>query len=416
MTQQKKKRKFLLVLPLLALPFICIFYFALKGNNKNSTNKVTESSSLFNVKMPVANLQQKEKNKLEIYMEAKKDSIERLKTLKKDPYENNSYNPAPPEAFMPPSSPDFKAKSKSVKISSSFGLDPNERKVNERLDKLYKELNKPSDPEEKGFLAPEQSGNYSQEISQLEKMVQSLSDTGTASDPEMKQLETLLDKLLDVQHPDRVKERNEKQTASNKKTVFDLTTKPSNEVGQLYSDSTEPSLLIQDNGFYGLQEDISFTSEKDNTTILAVAHEDQTIHDGSTIRFRLLQDVFVGSNYIPKGNFISGKCGLSGERVNVQLKEITYKNIIYPISLTVYDIDGLTGINVPGAISRDVAKTGFDQAIQGMDIFNANPSIAAQAAATGVQTAKSLLSKKIKRVQVTIKAGHKVLLKITTSK
>jgi Protein of unknown function (DUF3714). len=49
--------------------------------------------------------------------------------------------------------------------------------------------------------------------------------------------------------------------------------------------------------------------------------------------------------------------------------------------------------------------------LQNIDASVLDPSLAAQAANTGIQAAKSLLSKKAKIVRVTLKAGYKVLLK-----
>jgi len=40
-----------------------------------------------------------------------------------------------------------------------------------------------------------------------------------------------------------------------------------------------------------------------------------------------------------------------------------------------------------------------------------DPSFKAQAAATGINAAKSLLSKKVKQVKVIVKAGYRLMLK-----
>jgi hypothetical protein len=40
-----------------------------------------------------------------------------------------------------------------------------------------------------------------------------------------------------------------------------------------------------------------------------------------------------------------------------------------------------------------------------------DPSLKAQAASEGIRAAKSLLSKKVKQVKVTLKAGYQVLLR-----
>src|SRR5206468_3805783 len=105
---------------------------------------------------------------------------------------------------------------------------------------------------------------------------------------------------------------------------------------------------------------------------------------------------------IPANNFIYGTCNVNNERLHVQLTSAVANNEIYPIALKVFDIDGLEGIFVPGAITRDVAKEGISQGIGGMGIGSLDPSLGAQAAAAGIQTAKSLLSRKVKAVVVTV--------------
>lgn len=74
-------------------------------------------------------------------------------------------------------------------------------------------------------------------------------------------------------------------------------------------------------------------------------------------------------------------------------------------------MDGLAGIHIPGAITRDVAKQSADNSLQMMELTTLDPSLKAQATAAGINTAKSLLSRKVKLVKVMVKAGYKVLLK-----
>jgi conjugative transposon TraM protein len=147
-------------------------------------------------------------------------------------------------------------------------------------------------------------------------------------------------------------------------------------------------------------------------TVMAVIHENQKLQDGQTIKFRLLQNIYVKNSLIPKGSFVFGRCRLSEGRVNVAIPEITYNNSVYPVQLTVYDqTDGMEGINVQGNITEEVSKDGMDQLIQQMQYNTMTSSLGVQAATSGIQTAKNLLSKKIKRQTVNLKAGHIVLLK-----
>lgn len=84
---------------------------------------------------------------------------------------------------------------------------------------------------------------------------------------------------------------------------------------------------------------------------------------------------------------------------------------MYPVELSVLDMDGMDGIYIPGAITRDVARQLADHAIQNLGLTNLNPSIGVQAASAGIEAAKTLFNKKVKLIKVTVKAGYHVLLR-----
>jgi conjugative transposon TraM protein len=125
----------------------------------------------------------------------------------------------------------------------------------------------------------------------------------------------------------------------------------------------------------------------------------------------LLNDIYINGSIIPKGNFVFGIASLNGERLEAGINSIRYNNSLYPVKLEVYDMDGLAGIYIPGAITRDVAKQSVDNNLQLMELSTMDPSLKAQAAAAGIGAAKSLLSKKVKQIKVVVKAGYRVLLK-----
>jgi len=145
--------------------------------------------------------------------------------------------------------------------------------------------------------------------------------------------------------------------------------------------------------------------------IPAVIHETQTIVSGSTVKLRLLNEVNIAGRLVPKDNFIYGIASLNGERLTITIKDIRCDNAILPVSLSAYDMDGIEGIYIPGAISRDVARQSADNSLQQIGLNDLDPSIGMQAASAGVQAVKTILSKKIKLVKVTVKAGYKILLK-----
>lgn len=132
--------------------------------------------------------------------------------------------------------------------------------------------------------------------------------------------------------------------------------------------------------------------------------------NGSTVKLRLGNPIFINGILIPKDHFLFGVTSLKGERLTIKINSLRYTNSIFPVDLSVYDMDGLEGIYMPGAINRDVAKSSADRSIQTLGVTSLDDSWGAQAAGMGIETAKNLLSKKVKLVKVVVKAGYKVLI------
>ena len=161
--------------------------------------------------------------------------------------------------------------------------------------------------------------------------------------------------------------------------------------------------------FYGLNSHKTIDKTA-NKAVAAVVSETETLVSGATAKLRLTEDIMVNGLLIPQGTFVYGSCQLQGERLTISIRDIRYRDYILPVAMTVYDLDGLSGIKIPGAITRDAIKEGMDQGIQGMNILSMDPSIGAQAATAGIQATKSLLSRKARLVKCTVKAGYPVLL------
>jgi len=408
-----KKQKILVLLPVLVIGIAGLIFFAVNiGKKKTPETAPTTTKSAFNSKFPSPDLPVKEKNKLEIYMEAAKDSARKKAEWEKDPNSKRFYDPAPQAMTTP-------VKARSVTrsdVTRTPGLsaeiaDPNVNKVNDRIQKLYAALNQSGSGQKQPKIASEAPTDLpasNPETQRLERLLEKSRTPDTAIDPNLARVEKVLDKVLEIQHPERAKERSISDTTAAKPTVYAVTT---NEKG---ATETEGSYIEAEesgpNAFYGLEQELENDTEKSSSTIQAEVQETQTLQNGSTIKLRLLQDIFVAGHRIAANNFIYGTCTVNSERLHVQLSSAVCDNEIYPIALKVYDIDGLEGIFVPGAITRDVTKEGISQGIGGMGITSLDPSLGAQAAAAGIETAKTLLSKKIKAVVVTVKAGHRVLL------
>ncbi|OQP65477.1 hypothetical protein A3860_17590 [Niastella vici] len=403
---RKRKGLILVSLFILAVAFSSAL-IVLRQIPRRSDDK-SDSLRAFNTKLPDANLKESGRNKLEIYMQAEKDSAKLKELQQKDASGKKWFDPAPPQNDDQVFADEFPPKNSTIQPHSSTKkfTDANERKVNDRLEKLYAAINTSGNGQSMGTPINTSSdiNKYDNNIAQLETLLQQVQRPSSDTNPEMKQIEAVLNKVLEIQHP----ERASNQLINN-----------ANRSGTIYSVSTSDNVTYDDsvtqrlagNSFFGLENETDISQPEDLSTISAVVHQDQLLQNASIIKLRLIQDIFIKGTRIPAGTFIFGQCSLGDQRLEIRFNSIAYNNIIYPIQLTAFDTDGNEGIYIPGAIGRDEAKNGVDRAIQQMQLATLNPGIGAQAASAGIQAAQSFLSKKVKRVQVTVKAGHRVLLK-----
>lgn len=406
-----RQRKMMLVLPVLVLPFVTMAFWALGGDKGDGSNNISANNSGLNLQLPNANLKDdKNADKLSFYNEADADSLKREELLRNDPYYKDSILSKQDAlltdtSFQISSSPLYSGLNQSPYNKSA---DASEQKIYQKINEINKQLNQ-ADTETRfsNYTNQTAGGNeqFSTEVDRLQDMMQQMNGSPDA-DPEMDQLNGTLEKILDIQHPDRVKEKLKEKSLKNKEQVFIMSKQPvKNNISLL---DTNKNKKPAENKFYGVEED---KDSDEQNTVEAVVHQTQTLVNGAIVKMRLLNDIYLSGSLIPKGNFVFGTAELNDERLEININSIRNNNSLFTVKLEVYDMDGLPGIYIPGAISRDVAKQSADNSLQLMELTSMDPSFKAQAAATGINAAKSLLSKKVKQVKVLVKAGYKVLLR-----
>ncbi len=393
-----RKGRRMLVLPLLVIPFLTLGFYAIGGGKrKGNLEKKTDNGGL-NLSLPNAS-QREEKlmDKLGFYDQAKRDSAKKAEWMKSDPYyKKPATEPVTAELEQLTASAASKYNQRLKVSPNEAGQVKPEDQVLQRLSLLQKELKKNSTSADRGandYGYPRSRPELSDDVEKLEALMNRMGH-GHEEDPEIKQLSAVMDKILDVQHPARVKER--------------LKDKATQEAAKVVAVSAHPPGDSIPKGFYGLEPG---DAGKTSNAIEAVVNENQVLVNGAVIKLRLLQDVYAGGQQIPAGTFLFGVAGLNGERLEVEIQSIRSGNSLFPVKLEVYAMDGLPGIHIPGAITRDVAKQSADNSLQMMELASMDPSLKAQAATAGINTAKALFSRKVKGVRVTVKAGYKVMLK-----
>lgn len=166
---------------------------------------------------------------------------------------------------------------------------------------------------------------------------------------------------------------------------------------------------------YGFVTAVGSGYEMGNNTIRAAISQDQTITAGDRVMMRLLEPLQAGNLTIPRNYQIAGVARLQNDRVDILIESIEYAGSIIPVSMKVYDTDGMPGIYCPGSVELDALKEGAATIGSGLGTSISFTHSAGQQAAMdltrGVMNgASGYLSKKLRTVKVTLKSNYEVLL------
>lgn len=120
----------------------------------------------------------------------------------------------------------------------------------------------------------------------------------------------------------------------------------------------------------------SISKNKEDAFIKAVIDENVNKgYLGSRIRFRILEDIFVGKHRIPKGSLLYGQIsGFETQRVKLNIVSILNNGEILPINLSIYDVDGIQGLYVPQSIFREMMRELGTNSIQGTSMDRSGES------------------------------------------
>lgn len=196
--------------------------------------------------------------------------------------------------------------------------------------------------------------------------------------------------------------------------VFPVSEQVVSALAQPMSDSTFRSEYVKERN-YIFHTAIGTAPLTEKNTISACVHTRQTVTDGQTVRFRLLEPMLVSGKEIPRNTSVVGVAKIQGERLNVLISSLEYHGNIIPVELAVYDTDGQAGIFIPGSMERSAAK----EIVAGMGTSagssmnfstDAGAQLAADLGKGLIQGTSQYFSKKMRTVKVHLKAGYRVFL------
>lgn len=337
----RDKRKVLLVLPLLILPFAALAFYALDGGRGASS--IPNKPVGINSALPDAAFsKEKPTDKMGIYNLGGKDSAD--------------------------------AESSGLdQIASRLGFqsqiknDP-AAEIDQKLKQLNEQINSPVAGQPAGSIKSRSVivPGMGADVDRLEQLMVGMQGKG-GEDPEMRQLSGMLEKVLDIQHPQRVRDA--------------------------YLDQ------------------VNRAPEERFAAIPAIIADKQTLVQGAVLKLILTDTISLGGVRFPKGHEVFGLCNLTNQRLLVDIKTIRMGNNIIPVDLSLYSLDGIRGIEAPDAIVNSAISGGADDAVRSLQLLSMDQSVGVQVASAGIDAAKGLFSKKVRRVKMKVKAGSAVLLR-----
>lgn len=350
--QQQRQRRFYLVLPVLILPFLTIAFWALGGGKSEGQATMASRTPGLDATLPEAKFKQETgKSKMALYQETKPSS--------------DTVSGISPEFLNALGNSGLAGTGKEVRVVAAEEANSPEaqsKKIDARLAQINRQLQEPPS----GRVAADEPVRQEteQKIRKLNKMVNGASHA--APDPEMQQLSQMLKQIQAIQNPASVQLANASATAP----------------------------------------------AKPFRAIPAIIDGKQKVADGAAVKLRLTDTVTIKGQLLHKGQEIFGVCQVTNQRLLLNVQHIRLETQIVPVSITVFSQDGMPGIPAPEAELTGISASNADQTLQSMQILSMDQSIAGQAAAGGINAAKDLFSKKVKKIKVKLSDGYPVLLKI----
>jgi conjugative transposon TraM protein len=152
-----------------------------------------------------------------------------------------------------------------------------------------------------------------------------------------------------------------------------------------------------------------------SNAIRACVNSDQVITVGAQVTLRLLEPLSVAGYVVPVNAPVYGIANIQGQRLWIQVTSIESEGNIIPVELTVHDMDGQIGINVPTSMERVAAKNalaGIGQSFGTSISFaeSAGQQVAMDLTRGVMNGASQYVASKMREVKVNLKTGYQVLL------
>lgn len=159
------------------------------------------------------------------------------------------------------------------------------------------------------------------------------------------------------------------------------------------------------------------TREKKGKFIEAIIDQDiKSGTLGARLRIRLLDDILIGNAMVRRGTYLYALIsGYEAQRVKLTISSVMINDQIFPIKLSIYDVDGMEGLYIPASAFREFSKELGGNTTGGMNLtMQQNSDALSQLYMSALQrmftSTSQAVSKSIKKNKANIKYGTSVYL------
>lgn len=368
------------VLPLILLPFLCLFFYVFQGKAKNKAASKPEAGMQSDVGKVSAHVKKSAlSDKLDAFRNTYKESdgLTAVTPITDEQAAGNKLSAGYSERQkMQLDSIDRAMKARfsspnALTAPKRFGSSLQDRQVTAALNALAAHRNTASHPAAGAFEPKEKDplALFKQQMAYVDSMQK-------ANDPAVK--------------AEREQEKAKARQLAEQPAALEVRKVPA---GTMDFNTVKP--------------------ESRDLLISAMIDEDLTVYAGSRIRLRLLEDIWAGKTLIRKGTYLYGLVsGFTQQRVAVTVSSVLSGSQILPVKLSAYDQDGLPGLYVPASAFRDFTKDLSGNTMQGVNIGSS--STGSQLLMSSVdkvfQSTSSAIAGAIRKNKAKIKYGTQVYL------
>lgn len=183
------------------------------------------------------------------------------------------------------------------------------------------------------------------------------------------------------------------------------------------NDESNESSKIEYNSFHGTPVVNNQMEDPKRNTIKAVVDKTTLLKNGDYLSLRLVDPITIGNKYIPKNSYLSAKATVSGNRMRLHVTSISANDAIVAVNLSAFDLDGQEGIYLHQSLESEAVNEAASRAVgslgrTGNYTISTSPvtQISTDAARMALEGASAYAQKKLSRIRIKVKSGHKLYL------